>query len=170
MKKILIATILIISLSALSINVVGAPIVEKVTLDPEKPSPKSTITFSAVITGEESIDGIWIIVEECKKIGADELCFINPENKSMDLTDVDDTYKTQITLNHGDATYIKYHFEIKSKGKWIIYERIKVDLSIDTDNDSSNDGDVSNGSPGFEVILFLIATSLVVILLKRKRY
>jgi hypothetical protein len=71
------------------------------------------------------------------------------------------TYESKITLQWEDVTSITYHISLESDGKWIEYGEHTTQLST---GGGSND---SNGSPGFEIILFLIATIGFVLYFKK---
>jgi len=148
----------------LSITIIAAePIVEELIIEPEEPTTLSTITFTAAITSEDDIGEVRLIIEECK-LG---LCYLS-SNESMDMTE-NNTYQTQFTLTHADATYIKYHLEVESGGEWFSYDIVETNLTADTDNDSSNGENGGNGTPGFEIAIFLLAISIGVLIFKRKR-
>ena len=69
----------------LSLTTVAAqPIVEELTIEPGEPTTLSTITFTAVITSEDDIGEVRLIIEECK-VG---LCYLS-SNESMDM--IEDT-------------------------------------------------------------------------------
>ena len=154
------------------------PIVEDITVSPDEPEPESEVTFIATITSDESLDQVNIIVRECKKVEGQELCFVDSFNESM--SSFENTYRTELTLKHDDATYIKYNLVIKSNGTWYEYEPIQLELSVEPTNgngdgtngngsNGGNGGDGDDGTPGFEVIPFLIAIVIGVLLFRRKR-
>jgi len=148
----------------LSLTTVAAqPIVEELTIEPGEPTTLSTITFTAVITSEDDIGEVRLIIEECK-VG---LCYLS-SNESMDMIE-DNTYQTQFTLTHADATYVKYHLEVESGGEWFSYDIVETNLTADTDNGLSNGENGGNGTPGFEIVIFLLAISIGVFIFKRKR-
>lgn len=129
-------------------TVAGAkPIIGDITLIPEHPAPQSVVTFSADISGD-SISSVRIVLNECDK--PMKICHAPPLNKSMSKTS-DNTYEAKVTLQWDDVTSITYHIELKSDGKWIEYDEHTATLS--TSSGSSNN---TNGSPGFEVMVFLI--------------
>ena len=167
MKKILIVTIVILGLCVLNANIMAEPVVEEVTIDPAEPTPLSTITFNATITSEDEIDGVYLILQECKDVS---LCFLR-KNESMDL--VDGIYQKTFQLEHEATTLIKYNLAIEIDGEWYETEITHVDLKLDSGNGNggtTNGGDDSgNGTPGFELIPLLIAIFVGVLLLKRKR-
>jgi len=161
MKNILMATIIIIGLFVSNSIVIAIPVVEDVTINPMEPTPLSTVTITATITNGEGIDEVHLMIQECK---SDVLCFFM-ENHTMNL--VNGEYQYNYKLQHEDATLFKYNFVILSNGKWFITEETTdVYLKLDS-GDSGNGG---NDTPGFELILLLIAIFVGVFLLKRKRY
>ena len=81
----------------------------------------------------------------------------------------DGEYTCTYELEHGDAGYFGYHFEITTDGETYETDQVNVVLKTDSANgDSGGDGS-SNGSPGFELIAVLISIFVGVFLLKRKR-
>ena len=167
--------------SSLYISIVGTgtaaePIIKEITLDPEEPSPLSTITFTAVINNSNNLDDVRLIVQEC----TDSLCYAIGSNESMLAVD-NNTYQTTVTLTHNDATYIKYHLEIETNETWYIYSITELNLKNETNNNSSNNnnnntnpsnGNTSEKTPGFEILPFLMSIIFVTIiatLSERKR-
>ena len=140
-------------------NIVTAdPIVEKITLTPKNPTPRSEVTFS-VDFSDNSITSAWIVVSECNKEKG--ICHAPPQNIS--LTKIDsNTYENDVTLMWDDVTTITYKVVIKSDGKWTAFEDHTTTLT--TNSEKSND---SNGSPGFEIIIFLIAIIGLIVLSKK---
>jgi hypothetical protein len=140
-------------------NIVTAdPIVEKITLTPKNPTPRSEVTFS-VDFSDDSITSAWIVVSECNKEKG--ICHAPPQNIS--LTKIDsNTYENDVTLMWDDVTTITYKVVIKSDGKWTAFEDHTTVLT--TNSDKSND---SNGSPGFEIIIFLIAIIGLILISKK---
>lgn len=134
------------------------PTVEKITLTPKNPTPRSEVTFS-VDFSENSITSAWIVVSECNKEKG--ICHAPPQNIS--LTKIDsDTYENDVTLMWDDVTTITYKVVIKSDGKWTAFEDHTTVLT--TNSEKSND---SNGSPGFEIIIFLIAIIGLIVISKK---
>jgi hypothetical protein len=176
-KQVLMTTSIIgLFLIAAGLLTSAEPIVEDITVSPEDPEPLSEVTFIATITSNESLDQVNIIVRECKKVEGQELCFVDSFNESM--SSFENTYRTELTLKHDDATYIKYNLVIKSNGTWYEYDPIQLELSVETGNGDGTNGNGSNGdnggngddgTPGFEIIPFLIAVVIGVLLFRRKR-
>ena len=134
------------------------PTVEKITLTPKNPTPRSEVTFS-VDFSENSITSAWIVESECNKEKG--ICHAPPQNIS--LTKIDsDTYENDVTLMWDDVTTITYKVVIKSDGKWTAFEDHTTVLTTNSEN--SND---SNGSPGFEIIIFLIAIIGLIVISKK---
>ena len=169
-RTMLLIAFLIFSLYIAIVGTIGAgkPTIVEVTSEPDEPSALSTITFTAVITSEDDLEEVRLIVQECKE----SLCFTNGFNESMALVDTD-TYETTITLTHNDATYIKYHIKTKSDGTWHKDDITEFDLEIGTDNGNSNgNNNNENGNdktPGFEIISMMIAIAIGTLAFKRKR-
>ena len=171
-KQVLMTTSIIgLLLIAGGLLTAAQPTIEEITVSPDEPEPKSEVTFIATITSEESLDQVNIIVRECRKVEGQELCFVDSFNESMSF--FENTYRTVLTLKHDNATYIKYNLVIESNGTWYEYDPIKLDLTVEPTNGDGNgdgnNGNGDNGTPGFEVIPFLIAVVIGVLLFRRKR-
>ena len=140
----------------LIINTVYAanPTIGEIKLEPANPAPQSEITISTDITGED-VSEVKIIISECNKDTG--LCHIS-RNVSMNKKS-GDTYEAKIMLQWDDVNTIKYQIILESVGKWIKSDEFSADLSMDS-------GD-SNGSPGFESMVFLIAIVSFILLFKR---
>jgi hypothetical protein len=156
--KFLLIYLLIIGLflSATSTLAVDSSSIE-ITLNPTKPTPKSVVTVSADIIGD-SISTVHLIINECNK--EEDRCY-PPRNISME--NIDDTYVSKVNLKYDDATSIAYHIAVNSDGKWTKSDEYTTYLSINSDKN----GDDSNGSPGFEAVIFLISITCVLFLFKK---
>lgn len=162
MKKILIATMVFLSLCITSVSAIAAPTVN-VVIEPEEPTRKSTVTITATITSEDEIDAVWLQIKECSQ----SYCH-QGENLTMNL--VNGKYQYEYALKWSDAVYFNYSFIISSGEESFPTEETKVLLKLDSGNgDTNGNGTSGNGSPGFELILLIIAVFIGVILLKRKR-
>jgi len=126
-----------------------------ITLNPTKPTPKSVVTFSVDISSD-SISTVRLLINECNKEA--EVCLMS-RNISMNKVD-NDTYETEVELEYNDATSITYHIAVKSDGKWTNSNEYTTYLLINSENDS-------NGSPGFEIMVFLITVACVLFLFKK---
>ncbi len=133
------------------------PIVGDIKLIPTNPAPKSDITFSTDISGG-SFTSVRLIINECNKETG--ICYA-PRNISMSKKS-SDTYETKITLQWDEVNSITYHIKLESDGKWIDYEEHTTILS-------TNSGS-TNGSPGFETIVFLIAIIGFVLYFRKIKY
>lgn len=163
MKKIKILGIIIFSIFLLSNNVISETIID-VDIEPDEPEPASQITITADISSENDIDEVYIEIQECKE----DLCF-QKENVSMNL--INGIYRTSYKLTRTTATYFKYSFSIKyENGEWYETEKTNVTLKLDSGNGSTNGGDGQNKTiPGFELIILILAASISIFLLRRKR-
>jgi len=169
-RKILITTIVILAMYT-CIGSVMAAIGPPIELDPEEPTPQSTVTFTVTIPSEDNLDEVIILVEECKA----DVCFIDSFNESMTMLNTD-TYTTQITLKHGDAIEMKYRLGYSSDGTWeweppLMENMTSVPLASEQNNGNSNGGsDDTNETPGFEGIGILISAIFILLISnKRKR-
>ena len=158
-RYIQISLLLFISLFLLITEIVpGAnPTVGEIILVPAHPAPKSDVTISTDISGN-SVSKVRLIINECNKETG--VCYA-PRNISMNKKN-GDTFEAKITLQWDDVTSITYHIKLESGGKWIDYDEYTTLLSISSGN--SND---TNGSPGFEIILFLFAVIGFIIFFKK---
>ncbi len=165
-KNILIVSIVFLGLCFSSSCVVAEPVVSDVEIDPAIPEPLSTVTITATITSDEDIETVNIVIKEC--IGTPEesgLCY-TPETFEMTLAG-DDTYTVDYDLHYSDAGYFGYHFEIN--GVEYGDGDTNVLLKASPSNGGDNGGDDDNGSPGFELVIVVIAIFIGVVLLNRKR-
>jgi len=173
-KYILIVGIFVLSMFFSSVNVLADPTVDKIETDPEAPPLLSTFKVLATITGED-IQSVNVTVSECTD-GPPEQCFIGHVDQAMTLND-DGKWEVELTLKDDlDRTdHLQYQFVINDGGTeytlsektWKTYLDVGSDDSDDDDGSSDSDGE--NGSPGFELILVLIAIIVGVIILKKKR-
>ena len=164
MKRILTATIVILSLCVSSAIVIAEPVVEDVTISPEEPKVKDTVTITATITSEEDIDEVTLRIKEC-----DENMCMQTESYQMELEDGKYTYTDELT--YAAATYFGYQFIIISNGNETETEFVNVTLKP-ADNGGTNGGNGGNGDggiPGFELVPLLVAIIIGVLLMRRKR-
>jgi hypothetical protein len=132
-----------------------------ITVSPSEPAALSTITISAEVSGEAPSE-VRVTVEECN--GNTGVCYPDIQNVSMSRLSAGN-YQTDVTLKHSDATYITCKVIAKISGTWKSSEK-KVNLS---ENTNGNNGDDDNKTPGFEVIILLIAIGVSLIVMSRKR-
>ncbi|KYK32381.1 MAG: hypothetical protein AYK22_09255 [Thermoplasmatales archaeon SG8-52-3] len=137
---------LFLFLSIINIVTAADPTVGEIKLTPTKPTPQSDVTVSSDISGSD-VSKVRLIINECNKQKG--ICLAS-RNITMNKKS-GNTFETTVTLQWEDATSITYHISLESYGKWIEYDEYTTLLST---TGSSND---SNGSPGFEIIVFLIA-------------
>jgi hypothetical protein len=140
---------------------IGNPIVGDIILNPEKPKMQSDVTFTVDISGD-SISSVRLVLNECNKPKA--ICHAPPQNVSMNKVS-GNTYRTVVILQWDDVSSITYHIEVISDGKWIEYEEFTTNLDIGSDGSSD-----SNDSPGFEIMVFLLAIVGVVLLFKKFKF
>ena len=152
--EILITTIVMVIIYISSAMVLADPAVEDISINPTSPSPKSTITFTATVTGDQ-IDEVYIVLQECKE----GLCYPRT-NVSMTKLESGE-YRKSITLSKSDATYIQYWLNIKEGGTWHGSEDDIILKYLSTNQDEP--------TPGFELIVFFISIILLLFIIKRKR-
>jgi hypothetical protein len=164
MKRILTATIVILSLCVSSAIVIAEPVVEDVTISPEEPKVKDTVTITATITSDEDIEEVTLRIKEC-----DENMCMQTKSYPMEFEDGKYTYTDELT--YAAATYFGYQFIILSNGNETETEFVNVTLKP-ADNGETNGGNGGNGDggiPGFELVPPLVAIIIGVLLLRRKR-
>lgn len=171
MKRILTATIIILSLCVSSAIAVAEPVVEDVTLSPEEPKVKDTVTITADITSDEVIDEVTLRIKECDN----QMC-MPTESYQMDLED--GKYTVTDDLTYAKATYFEYQIIITIGENETYYpdasddkEFVHIELqpADDGGTDGGNGGDGDGGIPGFELVPLLVAIIIGVLLLRRKR-
>jgi hypothetical protein len=171
-KNVIVSFIIAGMFVALCSFIVNAEPIVEVVLDPEEPAPASTVTFTATVMSEESIEGVWLILHECTTIPVN-VCFPDSkQNVSMTQVEGSTTYEANVTLIHDDATYIQYHVEIKSNGGWHATADTDVNLTISENGNGgdTNGDDGANGTPGFEFVGLLVAAFVIILAFaKRKR-
>jgi len=132
---------------------------DEITLDPTEPEVLSTFTITAKITSGETIQEVKAIIQECKE----GFCYSGEE---VTLTKVSDgEYEGTATLTHEDADELKYHVEAKINDVWEESSSLEIDLSTA----SGNNNDDSKNTPGFEIVVFIAALFVSLILIRKKR-
>jgi len=165
-KRIFFISIFCIFISLLSFSSISnaALNIGDITLDPKSPPIKSDVTFTVDISGD-SVTSVRLVLNECNK--PLKICHAPPQNVSLNWKN-GDTYEGDITLMWDDVTSITYHLEIEREGKWIEYDEFVTQLSTGSGNgDGSKDSNDSDDSPGFEIIIFIIAILSIILAFKR---
>ncbi len=159
-KKISMIIILFLGLYLSTFNVSANPTIENMTTNPVKPEPLSTFTVIATITGENIIS-VNVTISECTEEPPAQ-CFKSHPNIPMTLND-DGKYEAEVTLTGTQKSidHVQYLFIINDNG--IEYQVGDLKTYLKTDNGGDND------SPGFELVILLIAAFISLIFLKRKR-
>lgn len=159
-KKISIIIILFLGLYLSTFNVSANPTIENMTTNPVKPEPLSTFTVIATITGENIIS-VNVTISECTEEPPAQ-CFKSHPNIPMTLND-NGKYEAEVTLTGTQESidHVQYLFIINDNG--IEYQVGDLKTYLKTDNGGDND------SPGFELVILLIAAFISLIFLKRKR-
>lgn len=156
----LVAMIMCISGTVLCSAVEAQVTFGDISVSPSSPAPQSTITLSLSMSGDTPSE-VRVRVEECN--GNTGVCFADVQNASMSLVSTGN-YQASVTLKHADATYINCTVLAKVNGNWVSSAKWKrVDLS------ETPDGPGDNGTPGFELVVVLVAVGLSFILIRRMR-
>jgi hypothetical protein len=155
--------LVVMSFFLTDIGVAVAPTIGEVVINPERPEHGSDVTFSVDIAGD-NVSSVWLVFKECKE----NLCY---KNKNISMTKSGDRYEANVTLENEDATYITYHIEVNSNGEWFHSESVNLTLAEKTDGNQNgnNNGNTDKGTPGFELVLFIVAVGLATLLLRKKR-
>jgi hypothetical protein len=157
--------LLVVVMSVLGATFVSAatagPTFGGITVSPTSPTALSTVTLSVILSGDTPSE-VRVTVEECN--GRTGICYPDIQNVTMSLFNAGN-YKTNVTLKHADATYITCHVVAKTSGTWTSSPEKKINLSENTNGNDGND----DKTPGFEVVLFIIAIGVSLIVLARKR-
>lgn len=164
-REIIVLTALIVmSFLGTSIGVGAGPTIGEITLSPPKPTPRSTVTFSVNISGD-SPSGVWLVVEECN--GNTGVCYPYV-NVSMDEVSAG-RYQKNVTLMHEDATYITSKVLVESGSNWFNSSKKTILSSEVPDGNQNGNGNNDKKTPGFELVPFLLAVALGMLLFRRKR-
>jgi len=157
--------LLVVVMSVLGATFVSAatagPTFGEITLSPTAPTALSTVTLSVILSGDAPSE-VRVTVKECN--GLIGICYPDIQNASMPLFSAGN-YKANVTLKHADATYITCQVVAKTSGTWTSSLKENVNLSENTNGNDGNDDKTS----GFEVVLFIIAIGVSLIVLARKR-
>jgi hypothetical protein len=155
--------------------IAAGPILGDVTLNPEHPTKLSKITFDVNVIGED-IKTVKIFVLECNE--STGICQNSYDNQTMQHIE-GSLYRANITLDYAPASYITYKVYVEDNIGEITplpnKQGVKLDLSAGSSNGNNSTNGNNNkgdGSPGFEVVLFIAAVCVcgAIILLGRKRF
>jgi len=169
-RNIISIAIVILGLFISSAGVIADPVVENITTYPTSPALLSTITVTVNITGE-NISSVDLMVSECDET----VCFIYNAYQMNKTESGDWTAEATLQDDSGRSTHIEYRFGVNDSGVpyTLTDENWRVDLATENGDQNGNGGTTnnedSNGSPGFEIISLLVAVSIGLLLLKRKR-
>jgi len=167
----LIMAIILVVLTIPSVN--AAPTVE---LNPAKPKPLETVTFTATIPNVENIQQVTIRVQECgNEPNIGYICYTDEFNETM-TESAADTYTGSVTLAQKNSIELKYQLKYLTDGGWTTYPEddlvtVDLDTSYQNNDDTSGNGeDTPSNTPGFELsLLFISAIFISLILYRRKR-
>jgi hypothetical protein len=150
--RVLLFVFIFLVVSTSNSAIFAGPTVVRVTIDPAQPLPLSTLTFTAILSSNETIDDLRLIVQECRE----DLCFAHDFNVSMEKI-TNDTYKGRCTLIEEEATQIKYHLKIVCNETWYNSNITLLQLAADTKKNTSQDSHDPISTPGFEVTLIILS-------------
>jgi len=160
-KLIMFAVVICVFGATTGSTLAAGPTFGEITFSPIAPTALSTVTLSVILSGDTPSE-LRVTVEECN--GRTGICYPDIQNVSMSLFSAGN-YKTNVTLKHADSTYITCQVVAKTSGTWTSSPKKNVNLS---ENANGNDGN-DDKTPGFEVVLFIIAIGVSLIVLARKR-
>jgi len=174
MRKMLVETIILIGLFAVSASVMAAPVVTNIeaSVEPAEPEAGSTVTITATITCDDIIDGVSVKVKECYDSPEGPFCYLDVPYTMTEISSGDGEYQyraTNVKLSHMDAEYMGYWFIVNSGES--SYDS-SGEFEFETDyvaSDNQQDSGADGGSPGFEMVLMLISIAAIMFILKRKR-
>ena len=129
-----------------------------IDVDPESPTPKSTVNFTSEIE-DQDVQEVRLLFQECNANTG--ICH---ERRNLSMSEVSEgTYETSVTMEFDDTTYIQYSLNVKTSVGWTEYlGGTKKDLNTQQNSD--------NGTPGFEFIIFISAAIFIISLIyKRQR-
>lgn len=133
-----------------------------ITVEPADVTAQSTVTITVTISGNTPSE-VRVTVEECN--GNTGVCYSDIQNMSM--TEVSSgRYQTTLTLKHADATNMTAIVLAKINDQW---EHSPKKIVVFSAAPNGN-GDDNGGTPGFELLLVLVAVGLIVVIGKRKRF
>ncbi len=159
-RKFILAIVVVSILGSTAALSAGAGLTSgTITVTPSAPTALSTVTISTPISGEAPSE-VRVTVEECN--GNTGICYPDIQNVSMPLVG-SSIYRANVTLKHSDATYITLKVVTKSSGVWQEASQKRVNLS------ATPDGNNGKKSPGFELVVFVVAIGVILIALGRKR-
>jgi len=102
-------------------------------------------------------------IKECSHVQG--ICFSEQSDEMIELES--GSFQVQFTLKEDNADYIQYYFDITMDGEVVRFdEEWTIDLKVDSSSNGSN-GD--NETPGFELIIFIAAIGVGLILFRKKR-
>jgi hypothetical protein len=141
--------------------VIGIPV-----LIPNNPTAQSKIQFSVDVSGDD-ITFVRVNVEECN--GKTGVCH---QVQNLTMSKVSDiTYTQDVTLVYSDSTYITYWIAVQYGSLWKDSAHTRLNLTVpQPDNNQTNGSGNNKKSPGFEIPIVVIAVSISLILIGRKRY
>jgi len=164
-RKITLGLFLTIILAVIYMPATNAEAIVEYTIEPEQPKPQSEVTIIAKII-DEDIKSVFLEMQECNTAGT---CFGWKTNVSMTPTGNADEYKATINLEREDSKYFSLRLAIEKDGEWEYTSTANYhDVMLDRSSSNGDDND-SNNTPGFEIILMIVAILVGVILSKRKR-
>lgn len=125
---------------------------------PTTPAAKSTVTFSANVTGAPTQVNLWY--HECKPgmCYSDQNITMTKNNASLTL------FEAIVTFSHADATFVIAHVLISDNGSWFAGDDVNITLTPPQNGNNSG-----KKSPGFEVVPVIAAVAVALIILRKKR-
>jgi hypothetical protein len=162
-KKTLMTTILFLILCLSTFGANADPTVETVVTNPSEPEQLSTFTVIATITGE-NITSVKVAFSEC----CGDTCFVSQSNIPMSLND-DGKYEAEVTLTGTQESISEIHYTFTIDDNGTEYESGILKTYLKTDNGGTNNDGADNQTPGFELVILLMAVFISLIYVKRKR-
>lgn len=162
MKKLIAGILLVLIATSVSVSAATTKTdVGQLTVNPTKPAPKATVTYSVVLNSPATAAQLWY--HECR-VAPNAMCY---QAQTVNMTGTGTHYSVQVTYGHSDATYVVAHVLVKNGSSWIEGQDFNVTLNTQTNNSGNNTH--KKGTPGFEIVPVLAAVGIVLLLMRKKR-
>lgn len=161
----------LLSICYISLNANAAYEIQEISFNPKNPTEKSSVTVTVSVFNLSDNDEIYLYIKECD--GYTGVCD-NYRNFSLTKIGQSNDYTADIDLSFNGATYFDYWFEVYYNGELIRdpagFETYgPVEYEQGNGDTSNGGGSQDNGTPGFELVIMLLAIIIGIYWFKRKR-
>jgi len=144
-----------------------------VVLDPAKPKPLESVTFTVTIPDVDNIEQVAIRVRECgNEPNIGYICYNNGSDETMTQSAAN-SYTSTISLKYKNAIELKYQIGYLTPDGWTWYpegsDMVKVELDLSGQSSGNDNNDSSNETPGFEFVSFAFAIMFISLILYRRK-